>query len=695
MNKRNLLIAVGIIALLIAAYIIFCPVASRGNVIGEGITVYRTTIADKPTHQAFIYVPFKGDAKDYTVANVALDINGDGKFEAYDTAAGKQEEWVVVNDMADAVPDEATRLVFSVVDPDFGKQPMKGLFVISKKEFAEGVWPAEAVAKEKYTKTFAIASVILEARDQNRSNDKTGVLATGFPLLEANVAYAQAPAIPAPAPAPVPAQQNAGPYAKHDGVPDQDQRYNECAPTGISNSFRWLAKTYGVNDRIPQEPSDLIDELKGDLNWSDGVAHDNVIKGKQAFIDRHQLPFEAHQIGTEHDPELIKKIRDEIARGQAVEVWLQMENASGTIVGAHLVTVAGAGFLNDKNIITFMDPDTTSPDGHGSRDVYRVAPTNFLPNYVDGIRTFIRYAYAQSPTQALIDHTWVDPRSPTAIAVTAGGNITLDPPGTTRVASRSKFGFFAVTLPSPGDHYVGDSFTYEVAVDKQNIERSRDYWQGGVLKTWKYKAGSPWVLSGVFRSSGPVSPSEIKDRPTNMSVSGNRATAADRFTCTAPGVATISYALGVGWIRVGDPVPPAILNSAHGAEFNETNDTMTVSSPPFRCIPKESATPGKSESHTSVLDSFCPGFTEDSSGMEMDVLRAGNECYPTVQFHQAHPDKCDAPHWHATMGAAKSLTGAVWVDPSGCGFGKVKDVPAGKVKLSPDQAAPFVDAVKR
>lgn len=691
MQKRNSLVAIAVAAVLVVIFFIFYSYAS-GQIIGDGITLYRTTIGDKPTSQAFMYVPFKGNAEGYSVANAALDINGDGNYAAYDTPNGKQEEWVIVNDVADAVLGEATRLPFTVVDPDFGKHPMSGIFVVSRADLPEGEWPTATAKKEKYTKPFQVSSVLLEARDQNRSNDPTGVLATGFPsMLGVNIAQAQAPA-----PAPVPATENAGPYAKHDGVPDQDQRYNECAPTGIANSFRWLGQKYGVGDRIPQEPTDLIDELKGDLDWSDGVAHANVILGKQAFIDRHQLPFEAHQIGTEHDPELIKKIRDEIARGQAVEAWLQMENASGTIVGAHLVTVAGAGFLNGKNVITFMDPDTTSPDGHGSRDVYRVNPTNYLPTYVNGLKTFIRYAYAQSPIQSLIDHTWVDPVSQSSINMLAGGSATLVPPGVTRVASRSKFGFFSVTLPSPGDHYVGDSFAYEVAVDKNNIERSRVYYDAaGVLRTWKYGAGTPWILSGIFRTNGPVSPNEIKDRPNGMSVSGNRATAADRFTCTAPGVATITYALGIGWTRTGGAVPPAILNSAHGPEFNETTDTMTVRSPEFRCIPKESATDPKRESYTSVLDSFCPGVTEDPNGKEIDVLRSGSECYPTIQFHQAHADKCDDTHWHATMGSARSLKGNMWADPSGCGFGKIKDVPAGKVKLSPDQAAPFIDSAGR
>lgn len=682
MNKKTLWVLLGVLLLIISGALIGTG-TFRPDVIGDNIAIYRTTIEGKPTAQAFFFIPFTGSSDRYAYVNVLIDINGDGAYASYETANGKQDERVVFNDFPD-VNGEANRFVFSVVDPEFGAKAMKGLAVLSEEGIPEGDWPVKPASGTSIEKPFTISEVILEARDRNRANDGSGEQATGFPQLDAIPFVYAADGAP-------PATQNAGPYAKHDGVPDQDQRYNECGPTSVANSFRWLAKKYGFEDRIPSDPTDLVDELKADLDWNDGVWHRNMISGKQAFIDRHRLPLEAHQIGTADDPELIKKIRDEIAKGQAVEVWLEFQNASGTTVGAHLVTVAGAGYHDGRNIITFMDPDSGSPDGRGSRDVYRVNPTNYLPTYAAGLKTFITYAYAQSPTQALIDRTWVDPLDPNVFALrVADGTMVPDLTGMTRTIGRSKFGFFDALLPHPGDHYVDEPFTYEVAVDKRNIERSRQYRDAaGVLKTWRYGAGSPWALTGVFRTTGPVAPAEVRDRPNNMQVRGNRATAAERFTCTAAGAATITYAIGIGWNRTGGAVPAPVLAAAHGDEFNETNDTMTVNSPQFRCLPKSGSTRTEKPSG-SVLDSFCPGFTEDPNGREIDVLRRGNECYPTMQFHQAEPDKCDARHWHANQGSARSLGGNTWADPSGCGFGRIPEVPAGKVKLSPDQAAPFL-----
>ncbi len=666
MNKRNFIVA-GIAALLTLCYYIFFSSPISGSVIGDGITLYRTTLAGLPTSHAFVYVPFTGKAE-HSVANAALDINGDGTYAAYETSAGKQEEWIIVNDFADAVPEEASRLAFTVVDPDFGAKPMKGIFVMTSGDLPLGTWPVKTVSKEKYTKEFDMDSVVLEPRDENRANMGKDI-ATGFPaLLTTETAFAQAPAPAGPA---------AGPdnYAKHDGVYDQDQRWNECAPTAVANSFRWLADKYGVRPHMPRGGvDDLVDELKGDLKWSDGVWHENIITGKSAFIARHHLPFEAHQIGNADDPDLLQKINAEIKKGQAVEVWLSFENASGTPMGAHLATVAGAGQQNGKNIITLTDPDTGSPNGRGSRDVYRVNPTNYLPAYAPGLKTFITYAYAQSPTQALIDRTWVDPLSKDAVQVGESG-ATPQGAGVTRTASRSKFGFFEVTLPSPGDQYVGVAFTVEVGVDEKGIERTLTYRDAArVLRSWKYKVTRPWALTGQFRTTGPVTPNLAKNRPAPTNVTGTRATSAERFTCTSPGIAMIAYDVSLSWNRSGGDVPPEILAQRHGTEFQETKDQMTVFSPPFRCLESAGAANGsqtsgnENESHTSVLDTFCPGVTADPSGKEMDVLRVGSECYPTVQFHSAGPDKCDAEHWHASMGSARSLKGNTWVDPSGCGF---------------------------
>lgn len=209
---------------------------------------------------------------------------------------------------------------------------------------------------------------------------------------------------------------------------------------------------------------------------------------------------------------------------------------------------------------------------------------------------------------------------------------------------------------------------------------------------WTHGAEKPWTLKGVFVGGGAVEPLRAEDKPPLTSVSQDRFSAEANFTCVSPGVATVAYDVDLTWVHSGD-VPAPVQRFTHGTEFESTSDHMRVESPAFRCIAK--AVPKKDEPRTAAPQAFCPNVSEDPNGKEIDVLKVGSECYPTMLFHEANPDKCDAKHWHANQGSAASLTGAVWVDPSGCGLGKVSEVAGGKVKLSPDQVAPYIESIQK
>lgn len=658
---------------------------SGGSYIGEGVTLYQSVYGGKPTAQGYVYIPFTKTSKAPLVAQVAIDANGDGAIAAYDTPAGMQQEWVVRNAPTDFMAGDANRLTFTIVDPEFALRARSGTVVLTTADESIDAW-TEQFASEKDRATFTIAEVLFDRRDDRKQFDKTGELATGMADLGMiPVAHAQGAAAPAPA---APAAPALGPndYARIDGAPDQDQLWNECAPTAISNSFRWLAKKYGLEDKMPKgDANDLIDEIKGDTAWNDGVAHDNIIAGKSSFITRHDLPLEAHQIGHQNDDDIVEKIYAEIQKGQAVEVWLAFFTASGTPAGAHLVTVVGAGHRNGKRVVAFHDPDTTSADGRPSRDAYEVQFGNYMEGYMPGGQTYIRYAYAQSPITALTDGTWTDPAK-TAGVLAPGTSLT--PAGEDITMGRSQFGFFSVSVEHPGDHYVGETFPVRAGAFFTGKSRTVEYYTAaGVLRSWTHGAGKPWSLSGVFEGGANVSPATIPDAPPTTSIAQDRFTVEKQFTCVSPGVAMVSYRATLNWPRVGGEVPAEVLAIHHGAEFTSTSDVMRVDSPVFRCIAKEEE---KKDEPKTALQPFCPGVEEDPNGMIVDVLKSGNECYPTMQFHQAGADKCDATHWHGNAGMAISLTGRTWTDPSGCGFGRISEVSAGQVKLSPDAAAPFI-----
>ncbi|MDP3962912.1 MAG: hypothetical protein Q8Q39_00220 [bacterium] len=675
--KKISIVAAAIIVLVLLA--VFARTSGDKDLIGEGIALYRTSYLGELTEQGFVFLPFTRSSDRYGYANVALDINGDGVFSGYDTQSGRQEEWLVRNMFPEIVEGEANRFVLRIVDVDFGAKAVSGIAVLSEEKLSGSDWPVQEAAKAPVVKVFRVEEVIIENRSARRAPDPSGQMATGMPLPGSMGVVPTAHAAGTPAPA------HYG--ARHNDVPDQDQLWNECAPTAISNSLRWLAKRHNMEDRMPQgDPNDLIDELKGDLEWDDGVAHANMIAGKRSFMERHHLPFEAHQIGGRDDSDIIRKIYDEMQKGQAIEVWLSFFDGDGRPAGAHLVTVVGAGVNHGQPYITFHDPDTSSAAGR-SRDVYNVEGGNFLPEYWPGNQAYIMYAYAQSPLESFTGGTWTDPRSGDALVTGQGGSLT--PPGSDITLNRSQFGFFSVAVNHPGDHRVGETFTVLAGAHYTGKTRTVHYRNAaGESASWTHGAGKPWTLEGSFEGVGSVSPATITDAPPLTSVPGDRFTIEKQFTCTSPGFATVAFRAKLTWPKTGGDVPAEVQRLHHGAEFASTSDELRVDSPPFRCIGVPTPTP--TPSSRTAAQPFCPGIEEVADGQDVEVLKAGNVCYPKLQFHVAQPDQCKKTHWHANQGSAVSLSGTTWVDPSGCGLGNVDDVPQGTVRLSLDEAGKFL-----
>ena len=131
------------------------------------------------------------------------------------------------------------------------------------------------------------------------------------------------------------------------GVPDINQDTNECVPTSVANSLRWLAEKNGYTDKLPESDEELIEELKTDFKWTPtGVDTDtNFIPGKTQFATDHKLPIETHMIGVNRDPDLIDKIKEEIDKGQAIEmaIYFWEQDATGTWIERRSHGLCGGG----------------------------------------------------------------------------------------------------------------------------------------------------------------------------------------------------------------------------------------------------------------------------------------------------------------------------------------------------------------
>jgi hypothetical protein len=357
-----------------------------------------------------------------------VDLNQDGSFEAYETDAGTQEEWIVHNMGARILRDEANN--FSVLLPDTAIEERGELtmrVVLSSDELNNWDGGLDAGGKSR---EYTIAEIGAEDYAPLYSPDPTGVRSGGFPfdILGGSALAADAPDTP-PVGADEPlvddgdevsgadtdgsegsgtAEGRSGAPASfnefHGGVPDINQGTNECVPTSTANSLLWLANEYGFGDKMPEGGgAAVIAELKNDFNWTaNGVdVQQHYLNGKRAFLSRHNIPIVTHQVGGKFDTGIVAKIAEELEKGQDVEIDMEYGRyaADGSYrrVGGHMVTVVGAWTAGNNQYLDIHDPVSTGP---GTLDIYKIDGTRVENYRYQGTAvTYIRYAIAESPIE--------------------------------------------------------------------------------------------------------------------------------------------------------------------------------------------------------------------------------------------------------------------------------------------------------
>ncbi|HTK59578.1 MAG TPA: hypothetical protein VL283_00060 [Candidatus Baltobacteraceae bacterium] len=402
------------------------------TLIGE-VTATRILYNGEATPGAHVTVPFTRKDDRYTIANVAIDLNKDGKFAAYAVTGGTQEEWIVKNSRAKVIEGGDT-FSFDLVDGDVPTRNQFHLVALLTEKPIEG-WDG-GVRR---------GSAASEATIPAFKTEDFGGLFTADPenggaggILGAAPAPAGAPAYPDPTTprerfttkhpeaymtdasasggdVPGAAAVGAAPAADappaagsdfevfQPGVPDRFQAHNECVPSSISNGLHWLAKRYGFEDKLPDAQEKTMNELKPDLGWSlqtGANMRDDVLPAKVAFTERHGLPIYSHRIGGTLDPDILGKIAVELKKGQAVEVaigyyvWNEAQ-AKWERTGGHMMSGVGAFGSNGRTYLGVHDP--LSPES-GALDIYQVDGARlFNYRYRGTTSVFIEWAYAQSP----------------------------------------------------------------------------------------------------------------------------------------------------------------------------------------------------------------------------------------------------------------------------------------------------------
>ncbi len=446
MKQRNLLfIGVAVVVVVIVGVSLRHFKGGKSvdrKLIADSVIVFRTVMNHEKTSRGAVSVPFVADSAKYHYANVAIDFNNDGKFSAYDSANGRQEEWVVKNMYAVVIATEGSGYGISIPDLSIdARKNFKAMIVLTTDtlESWKGDTPQGSAAK-----AFSVASVkaddVSGIADFNSQTD-TGVaalaaeendVAPNAPLFsgeqlkllapnqqarttaeEAGImrdgegagGAANAEAPPAAPPPPLPADFS----VLHRGVPDIDQKTNECVPTSTANSMIWLANEYGFQEKMPPSATATIEEFKTAMQWrATGVdSQHHYLPGKAEFTTRRDIPIVSHAVGVPFDPESVKKIGEELAKGQDVELALEFgkTDANGQNYvrkGGHMVTAVGAWSAGGKSFIGIHDPETHEA---GRLDVYFVSGARVVRyRYDAGNRTSIRYIFAESPTEEWLQH---------------------------------------------------------------------------------------------------------------------------------------------------------------------------------------------------------------------------------------------------------------------------------------------------
>jgi hypothetical protein len=148
--------------------------------------------------------------------------------------------------------------------------------------------------------------------------------------------------------------------ASRGNVPDLTQRIAECAPTAAANSIMSLAEEHGRSLADLPTPTEIVDELKGDMDWTpaDGVLPDNFVRGKNEWAAKNGLPIRTEKVGDKDGAKTIQELLDAMASSAAAELRVRFADANGKVVGGHMVTVTGVRTSGGQTFIDVNDPKT-------------------------------------------------------------------------------------------------------------------------------------------------------------------------------------------------------------------------------------------------------------------------------------------------------------------------------------------------
>lgn len=389
--------AIGIAIIILGAFLFIFK--SRGSLLGEDLilVVYQL---NGQTSGGSLSIPFERQTDELWFGHALVDLNRNGQFEENEAVVSNQRFFIKEDyrnnftlSLGNLEPSEGETFPVSVAltkeklsQPWDGNKPADGHFI-------------EAVATVKMDELGDIVGLDVPGASEDLKRGPTGIMAS---LVKTAQAQGE-PTIEA--------------FSELD-FPDLPQGNMECGAVSAANGLTGLAEAHGQTSRLPGSARELIDELKNDMNWNNGILNNNFLAGKNTFVQRHNLPIVTEMV----EAPSLQQIADAVQNGCAVEmsmVWLN--SRSGLPNTGHTVLAVGAyaeGAANNQIAVH----DSASRSAEGAEVLNSSATVRFRG------RDYIGVDYPGWDGVAFVDaifiQCWSQPQKAETGSQTAGGEET-------------------------------------------------------------------------------------------------------------------------------------------------------------------------------------------------------------------------------------------------------------------------------
>lgn len=344
---KSYILVLILIVVVVAGIALFSGDGASRGVLGEDVEIYAYTLDGETSAGGVVSVPFLAK-RERAVVNILIDTDGDAAFDG-------EDEWAVRNARAVAREDYRNNFVYEGA-LSFGEDVETR--VVLTQEALPDDWDRQAHEGEEVTVGARV--------NEHNLEELLGLNVPGAePELKRGAAAGTMPHAWAAPEAQASSHVTPRSARREARTPDIRQGPMECSAVSTANNIISLVDENGRGRDLPTDDRELIEELKRDMQFVNGILDANFVDGKDAFAARHDLPIQTEQI----DNPSWEDIFNALDAGAAVEMSMSfIRSQSGHPNTGHTVTAVGASQDSSGNqSIDVHDPAT--PPGMDSLDL--------------------------------------------------------------------------------------------------------------------------------------------------------------------------------------------------------------------------------------------------------------------------------------------------------------------------------------